>query len=270
MGELKMDNFVDDRDFKLLDNDKYTFFVLKKILGFDCKIKLSDHEKIIFCFSCEPFPVWIWTPDDATEDDYKKAYEIAKEYELLDGKHNFNVKYELAEYFISRAAKEGEDLGIVLNMFAYDCLNPIALTDEVDGSIYECTSDDLDELIEFEAMFHEETGVDKTDYEGYRKLAQEHIAEGNLYFWKNAEGKKIASCRFAPDGDMASIGLVYTLPEYRRKHYAEHLVYQVTRKAEAAGFVPMLYTNADYEASNACYEKIGYVLRGNLCSIGAV
>ena len=69
---------------------------------------------------------------------------------------------------------------------------------------------------------------------------------------------------------MASIGLVYTLPEYRRKHYAEHLVYQVTRKAEAAGFVPMLYTNADYEASNACYEKIGYVLRGNLCSIGAV
>lgn len=74
-------------------------------------------------------------------------------------------------------------------MFAYDCLNPIALTDEVDGSIYECTSDDLDELTEFEAMFHEETGVDKTDYEGYRKLAQEHIDEGNLYFWKNAEGK---------------------------------------------------------------------------------
>jgi len=26
--------------------------------------------------------------------------------------------------------------------------------------------------------------------------------------------------------------------------------------------------DADYVASNACYEKIGYVLRGKLCTIG--
>ena len=31
----------------------------------------------------------------------------------------------------------------------------------------------------------------------------------------------------------------------------------------------MLYTDADYAASNACYEKIGYVLRGKLCTIAA-
>ena len=33
------------------------------------------------------------------------------------------------------------------------------------------------------------------------------------------------------------------------------------------GYTPMLYTNADYTASNACYSKIGYVLRGKLCTI---
>ena len=49
---------------------------------------------------------------------------------------------------------------------------------------------------------------------------------------------------------------------------AENLVYQVTMKTKEAGFVPMLYTNADYEASNACYEKIGYVIRGKLCTVG--
>ncbi len=262
-----MDNYVDDRDFKLLDSDKYTFFVLKKILGFDCKIKLSDHEKVILCFSGEPFPVWIWTPDDAVENDYIKAYELAEEYGLLDGQHSFNVKYELAEYFIERATREGKNLKIDINMFAYDCLSPIAPTEEVDGYIYECTEDDLDELTDFVAKFHEETGVDKSDYEGYKNTAKKHIEEGNLYFWKNAEGKKVASCRYSPDGDMASIGLVYTLPEHRRRHFADHLVYQVTKKAEAAGYIPMLYTNADYVASNACYEKIGYVLRGKLCSI---
>ena len=39
-------------------------------------------------------------------------------------------------------------------------------------------------------------------------------------------------------------------------------------KAKEEGYIPMLYTDADYEASNACYEKIGYVLRGKLCTIG--
>ena len=67
---------------------------------------------------------------------------------------------------------------------------------------------------------------------------------------------------------MIYVGLVFTRHEFRRKHYAQNLVYQVTRLAMSEGYVPMLYTDADYAASNACYEKIGYVLRGKLCTIG--
>lgn len=33
--------------------------------------------------------------------------------------------------------------------------------------------------------------------------------------------------------------------------------------------MPMLYTDADYAASNACCEKIGYMLKGKLCTIGS-
>ena len=32
--------------------------------------------------------------------------------------------------------------------------------------------------------------------------------------------------------------------------------------ARNAGYMPMLYTDADYAASNVCYAKIGYVLKG--------
>ena len=67
--------------------------------------------------------------------------------------------------------------------------------------------------------------------------------------------------RFAP------ISSVYTFPDERRKHYAQNLVYQVTRKASETGYIPILYTDADYQASNACYEKIGYILRGKLCTV---
>ena len=66
---------------------------------------------------------------------------------------------------------------------------------------------------------------------------------------------------------MASIGLVFTRTEYRRHHYAEHLVYEVSKIAKEEGYLPMLYTDADYVASNKCYEKLGYILRGKLCTI---
>ena len=56
-----MDHFVDERGYKLLEGDKYTFFVLRRIMDGPCKLLLSDHERLIICFSTEPFPTWIWT-----------------------------------------------------------------------------------------------------------------------------------------------------------------------------------------------------------------
>lgn len=35
-----MDNYVDERDYKLIENDKYTFFVLGKIMGGECRVLL--------------------------------------------------------------------------------------------------------------------------------------------------------------------------------------------------------------------------------------
>ena len=262
------DTYVDERDYKLLETDKYTFFVLKRIMGGACKLLLSDHERLILCFTGHPFPVWIWTADDASEEEMEQAYRLAKENDLLDGKHHFNIKYSLAEYLIRRSAEDGSELKIITNMFAYDCLDPVRPDTEADGGIYRCEMKDLEELVDFLDSFHKELSIDQKDISGYREDAVEFIQTGNMYLWKDAQRYSVASCKYAPTGDMASINLVFTRPAYRRKHYAENLVYQVTMKVKEAGYVPMLYTDADYVASNACYEKIGYVLRGKLCTIG--
>ena len=153
-------------------------------------------------------------------------------------------------------------------MYAYDCLNPLKPKNEAEGRIYRCEMKDLEEVVEYLVVFHEEIGIDQKDINGYRKDAEAFINTGNMYLWKDEQGHSVASCKYAPAGDMASINLVFTRPESRRKHYAENLVYQVTMKAKEEGYVPMLYTDADYVASNACYEKIGYILRGKLCTIG--
>ena len=104
--------------------------------------------------------------------------------------------------------------------------------------------------------------------DAYREQAKGCIESGRLHFWKDPQGNCVASCNYAPNGDMASINLVFTHPDFRRKHYAENLVYEVTMLVKNEGYMPMLYTDADYVASNACYEKIGYKLKGKLCTIG--
>ena len=263
-----MDNYADDRDYRLLENDRYTFSVLRRIIDKPCELLLSDHEKLILCYSGSPYPVWIWTPDHTSAEEMDGAYSLAQKNGLFDGNHHFNVKYELAEHFIKRSSQDNRRMSITLNMFAYDCLNPIKPNITADGEIHRCTSDDIEEMTELISMFHEETGVDRKSAAEYRLDAENDIKDGNVYLWKNEHGYSVACCKFTPNGNLASVHRVFTHPDHRRKHYAENLVYQATMKAREAGYVPMLYTNADYEASNACYKKIGYVLRGKLCSIG--
>ncbi len=91
-----MDSFVDERDFKILEDDKYTFFVLRRIVGGKCKLLLTDHERLIICFTGNPFPIWIWTPDDVSEAEMERAYQIASEHFLFSGEDRFNLKYDLA------------------------------------------------------------------------------------------------------------------------------------------------------------------------------
>mgnify|MGYP006967218522 CR=1 FL=1 len=67
-----MDSFVNEKDFVLLNQDKYTFEVLTRILKGECEIIRSNHENLLLCHSESYYPVWIWTPDNAT-DEVKKA-----------------------------------------------------------------------------------------------------------------------------------------------------------------------------------------------------
>ncbi|MBE5894661.1 MAG: GNAT family N-acetyltransferase [Lachnospiraceae bacterium] len=263
-----MDHFVDERDYKLLEGDKYTFFVLRRIIDGPCKLLLSDHERLIICFSEEPYPTWIWTPDDVTEEEMENAYLLLKENNLITEEHTFNMKYELLDYFINRALKDGISLALKLNMYAYDCFKPLQPKKTAEGEICKCEREHTEELADFIEEFHEETGVDRMDRAGCLEHAKVKIEEGKTFFWKDGQGNHVASCSYNLQGELASVNLVYTKPEHRRKHYAEHLVYQVSKLVTDAGYIPMLYTNADYKASNACYEKIGYVLRGKLCSVG--
>jgi len=264
-----MDCTVDERDFRQLDADRYTFAVLSRVLHGPCSCVYTDHERLILCHTAMPYPVWIWTPDAISDDEKEQAWQLAaKTLPLAEG-YRYNLKYELAEYFLARAQEAGVQAHIATNMYAYDCPAAIPPTTCTDGGFYCCTPADIEEAADLIDQFHQDIAADRTSREDCRILAEQHISDHGFFFWKNTSGETVACCSCRTNDGLGCVGGVYTKPNHRRKHYAQHLVYQVTRMIADSGFTPMLYTDADYMASNTCYEKIGYVLRGKLCTIAA-
>ena len=50
--------------------------------------------------------------------------------------------------------------------------------------------------------------------------------------------------------------------------YAASLVWGVTQALLAQRIRPMLYADADYAASNACYLSVGYAPQGEIWTVG--
>ena len=262
-----MDSCVDARDMRLLEGDRYTFAVLRRILGGPCDLVLTDHEKLILCHSAARYPVWLWTPDDLTESDRARAWALAEAHRPLSAGYRYNLKVELAEDFLARARAGGLPAAILTNMLAYDCPEPVPPGMPTDGAPEQCGMDDLDVAVAFRRSFSKAIGETPMDDAALREQVSEAIGRGAFFLWRNGAGEAVACCGCKPDG---CLGPVYTKPEHRRRHYARHLVYHVTCHVAAMGLIPMLYTDADYLASNACYTGIGYVPRGRLCTIGVL
>lgn len=222
---------------------------------------------MVICHSCDPYPIWIWLPDDATEEEKEFVYETVKETFGFNGKYRFNSKYTFAEYMIKRADQENQKLKIVTNLLAYHCPSPIPPRKTPKGSFYVATADDLDIAVSFIKQFHEDINMDKSDAEKYRAKANVLISEKKLFFWTDEAGDKVAMCSYHVSADKGSLGNVFTKHDKRRQGYAAKLVYEVSKLILKQGKIPTLYTDADYAASNACYQTIGYKIKGNLCTL---
>ncbi|SCW61524.1 hypothetical protein SAMN02910456_02184 [Ruminococcaceae bacterium YRB3002] len=264
---MSIDTFADERDTAMLRQDRYTYAVLARILGDRNRLLLTDHENLIICHSQNEFPVWVWTRDNASTDIYDTIWNVLRELLPFEDGYRFNAKHDLGKYLVDKAESSGIPAKISMQLFAYHCPEVIAPENTVEGTWRCCTPSDIGEAAVLHNRFFTEVSEDKPTMEHSTERVTAHIDRGEFFYWTDPEGRTVACCDYEIQDDLAYIGCVYTLPEHRRHHYAQHLVYEVTRLVASKGYVPMLYTDADYAASNACYQKIGYVLSGGLCQV---
>ena len=158
----------------------------------------------------------------------------------------------------------------MVNINAYGCPDPIEPAEKVDGKLHQCTGDDIEEIVEMFDLFQKESGFDHQSYEQNSADAENFVRNNNVFFWEDGNGNHVVSATYRPNekGDMLFLGRVYSRKEARHKYYTENLVYQLTKKALEEGYLPVIYTNADYKPSNECFKKGGYELKGMLCTVG--
>lgn len=250
-------------DAALVDADRYTFSVMHKILCQPCEKIVTDHERLVLCYSGAPYPVWVWTRGGAGEAELERAWRVMRE--AFPGGYRFIVKEELAGYILAREPGMTE----TMRMFAYGCAEPVAPRKAVAGDCCAAQKGDAALVTSWIGAFHVESGVDVQDEAAYREEAERIIGEKRLFLWKEEQGVPRAMCGVRHDGDRATITHVYTPPAFRRQGYAANLVSRVTRAILAKGMIAMLNTDAGYAASNECYRQIGYEKKGGVCTIAA-
>ena len=254
-------------DVALLQNDDaITFSVLVTILQGNCVHTYTNHESVIICHSMPPYPVWIWCKDITNTEDIKSiAACLKKEFPLEEG-HTYNIGYELLEA-LKKVDTDFETVEIKTNLLSYRLDNIKEINFSCDGErglIEEAELEYATKL--WHDLCLEMQGIDH-DEEFCRNKIVRHIEGKNLHCWRNAVGEIVALTDRGDNETYSKIGAVYTLPQHRRKGYAINLVSAVTRDILKDNLVPILYTDADYGASNSCYKNIGYEQVGSLCTV---
>lgn len=251
---------------QLLEKDAILYSVLIKILQGDCAHIFTDFENVIVCHSVWPYPVWVWCGDMENEESVKAIAECIKQSLPLEEGYTHILSRALLEKLRERDAyfcEAREKMGLL--SYRLDELKQIHSPCE--GAMSLVLAEDIPELVGvWHDMHMEMEGLDHSP-EHCEKTMRRMVSDQSLFSWRIGNGKIVALTGRGDQSPYSKITSVYTLPEHRRKGYAIHLVRSVTEIMLRDGYVPILYTDAGYAASNACYQKIGYRLVGQLTSI---
>ena len=171
---------------------------------------------------------------------------------------------ELLAQIQRRAQEEGLTLRTTRRLRAHTCTALRPPHRRPGGCMFAAKPDDLDVAAAFVLAMHRDTREGDQTPEGCRAIAQQRIENTRLFLWKDEQGAPCAMCGVSPDGESMGLSLVYTPLEKRRQGYAASLVHDVTHAILAQHRLPVIYTDADYPPSNACYAQIGYMRCGTL------
>ena len=263
---IELKEYVDQAfPFALRGDDAITFSVLARIVQGPCQCICTDGERAMVCLSKRPYPVWVWCRDEEDEDAVRAIADCLRRRFPPEEGYRYNLAYGLPERLRAMGAPFAE-MKIEVNLLSYRLDEILPATHPCDGHMDVARMDQLDELARhLQAAVFEMERMERS-LEDCRQVVAEKIEAGQQFIWLDGQGALAAITSWRAIGEYGGVTGVYTLPSHRRRGYAMNLVHGVTQRVLQDGLTPILYTDADYGASNSCYQKIGYRQVGSLCT----
>ncbi|MBQ8639011.1 MAG: GNAT family N-acetyltransferase [Lachnospiraceae bacterium] len=259
-------NQSDEADFALLKEEMIPFSVLASILQSPCTDIFTNHQSAIICHSSSPHPVWIWCKDVENRSDVDSIARCLKEAFPLESGYSYNIGYELLDR-LQETDDYYKNITVSMGLLSYRLDEIQRINYPCGGGAGEAREEELETLCR---IWHdsclEMTGTEHT-FEHCKERVRAHLENHTLFVWRDDVGEIAAITAKGRVGEYSKISGVYTLPDQRRKGYAINLVSHVAKTILDEGLIPILYTNADYPASNDCYKKIGFRQVGSLCTV---
>ena len=253
----------------LLEGDRVAFAVMRNILaghfGPVGKI-ITDGARMIVTYTCPPYPAWAWLPEDASEAEMARCWQVMREALPPEKGYCFNVRPGFAQYMLH--APEGRALRIHRRLSAYACGELATPARRPQGRMFLAKEAELTLAAQWALALSEEENLDLRPYEEHLEEMRGFIERRRLLMWRTDSGKITCMCAVTEEEGLGYISRVYTPPAHRRRGYAAALVHDVAHCLLVQGIRPALCTNADYAPSNACYRKIGFQPAGGFVTIG--
>lgn len=233
--------------------EKARFSLLFQIVGEDCRIE-SDGKTFLIAQSYPTYPVWVWTKKRIS-----KAIILKVKEKMRDFVGSEKVKFTCSKEFYDRLKIDRFDILTedYFEMGAYYCKKTIKPR-KVSGRLSQAIEEDIDVLAAYYMRDNKE--IKKTDITiaEAKKFIVEKFTSKTLYVWKDDANKIVCTATIRETGPFVRISHVYTPEEERCKGYAKNLIYALTKKELKEGFIPVLYTDFNYPASNKAYISVGY------------
>jgi len=252
---------------QLMSDDAITFSVLANILQAPCAHTFTDGEIVILCHSTPPYPVWVWCRDIGCAENIAAIAACIKAHFPAEDGFLWNMTYTLFEA-LKAADPYFAGLSTAMGLLSYRMDELLPVTHPCGGYADTAKPEEIDLLCR---LWHDASlemeGFDHDEAFCYARVT-EYMDRNGLFVWRSETGEITAMTARRDTPPFSKVATVYTLPQHRRKGYAMNLVHAVSAGILADGLTPILYTDANYPASNACYQKIGFRQVGALCCAG--
>lgn len=241
---------------KFIDSieEQSRFALLYQITNGECEME-TDNDSYFMAQTKVGYPVWLWTKNNISKNKIIEVQEKMENFIIDNDKVKFTCKKEFYDILKRENFKLLTD--DYFEMGSYFCKSTIKPM-KAKGEFCLATKKDIDILVNYHIWDNKEiNNIDISKNDAIKHIA-ELIEKKIFYVWRDENNKIVSTAVLKTNLQFARINHVYTPVEERCKGYAKNLIYVLTNKALDEGFVPVLYTDYNYPASNKAYRAVGY------------